>query len=108
MSKVGIDPLIALCVLGLAIAVGRFRGFPLPLLVGLISDDSLLLDSPVDVAVPGAAPPDKGLGGKLVVLTPPRGGWGNALILIVFLILLPAALTPGEVGTFGRPGLLNA
>ena len=75
--------------------------------MGLASEDSLRLP-PV---LPGVAPPDNGLGGKLVVRTPPRGGCGNALILIVFLIVFPAALTPGAVRNLGRvvfpPGVVG-
>lgn len=41
-------------------------------------------------------PPDNGLGGMLAVRIPPLGGCGNAFILIVFLIVFPAELTPGE------------
>jgi len=49
-----------------------------------------------------ASPPDNGLGGRLVVRTPPRGGCGNAFMLIVFLIDLPAPFTPGPVRNLGR------
>jgi hypothetical protein len=50
----------------------------------------------------GTTPPDNGLGGKLAVRTPPRGGCGKALMLIVFLTLFPAAFTPGVVRNFVR------
>jgi hypothetical protein len=40
------------------------------------------------------------------VRTPPLGGCGNAFMLIVFLILFPAPLTPGVVRNFGRAMLL--
>lgn len=63
-------------------------------MVGLVFIDSLLLATPFDV-FPGTAPPDNGLGGRLDVLTPPRGGCGKALMLIVFLMVFPATLTPG-------------
>lgn len=83
----------------------RLRGLLLP--PGLISVDSLLLGR----ALPGVAPPDKGLGGRLVVLIP-RGGCGNALILIVFLIVFPALFTPGIAFDFGivelPPGVKSA
>jgi len=69
--------------------------------VGLVSVDSLLFVAPLG-AFPGTAPPDNGLGGRLAVLTPPRGGWGKALILIVFLMVLPAPFTPGAVRNLGR------
>ena len=65
-----------------------------------MSLDSLRLKAR-DKPLPGAAPPDNGLGGRLAVRTPPRGGWGNALILIVFLRVFPAVLTPGLVLSFG-------
>lgn len=84
----------------------RFRGVLL-LPAGLISVDSLRLGS----AVPGVAPPDNGLGGKLVVRMP-RGGCGNALMLIVFLIVLPALFTPGVDFDFGSaegpPGVVGS
>jgi hypothetical protein len=60
--------------------------------------DSLL---PAPPALAGVRPPDKGLGGKLEVRIP-RGGCGNALMLIVFLIVLPAAFTPGVGFDFRR------
>lgn len=59
--------------------------------------DSLLLPG-----VAGVKPPDNGLGGRLVVRTPPRGGCGKAFMLIVFLMVLPAAFTPGAVRNLGR------
>lgn len=61
---------------------------------GLISVESCLLR--------GTAPPESGLGGRLTVLTPPRGGCGKELMLMVFLRVLPAAFTPGVVRNFGR------
>jgi hypothetical protein len=76
---------------------------------GLVSVDSLLFK--VLGEFPGIAPPDNGLGGKLAVLTPPRGGCGNALILMVFLIVFPAPFTPGVARNFGRavldPGVVG-
>lgn len=39
-------------------------------------------------------PPESGLGGKLVTLPSPRGGWGNELMLTVFRNVLPALLIP--------------
>lgn len=53
-----------------------------------------------------ARPPESGLGGRLVVRTPPRGGCGNAFMLMVFLIVFPALLTPGVVRSFDRLVLL--
>lgn len=53
----------------------------------------------------GPAAPDNGLGGKLVVLMP-RGGCGKALMLIVFLMVLPAPFTPGVNFDFGSVELL--
>jgi hypothetical protein len=67
---------------------------------GLVSADSLRFAPP---ALAGVRPPDKGLGGRLAVRIP-RGGCGNALILIVFLRVLPAAFTPGA--TFDFEGVL--
>jgi hypothetical protein len=65
-----------------------------------------LLSSVLYPALCGAAgTPESGLGGKLVVRMPPRGGWGNALILMVFLMLLPASFTPGAFRSFGRVAL---
>ena len=37
---------------------------------------------------------DSGLGGRLDIRPSPRGGCGNEFMLTVFLIVLPAALTP--------------
>lgn len=37
---------------------------------------------------------DNGLGGRLEIRPSPLGGWGNELMLTVFLIDLPAAFTP--------------
>ena len=51
-------------------------------------------------------PPDNGLGGRLAVRTPPRGGWGKELILIVFRMLFPASFTPGAFRSLGRAVLL--
>ena len=62
----------------------------------LFSVDPLLLPGVADVN-----PPDKGLGGRLEVLTPPRGGCGKAFMLMVFLMVFPAAFTPGVVRNFG-------
>jgi hypothetical protein len=42
-------------------------------------------------------PPESGLGGRLECRTP-RGGCGNEFMLIAFLIVFPAALTPGPGG----------
>ena len=67
-----------------------------------MSVDSLLLP-PALVPLP-AAPPDNGLGGKLVVRMP-RGGCGNALMLIVFRMVLPAPFTPGVGFDFGSDEL---
>lgn len=80
--------------------LGRFRSL-VPGVVGLASVDSLLLTALWD-GFTGIVPPESGLGGKLDVLTPPRGGCGKALILIVFLIDLPAPFTPGVVRNLGR------
>ena len=66
-----------------------------------MSADSRLLPGPLESALPGTAPPDNGLGGKLVVRMP-RGGCGNALILIVFRIVFPAPFTPAVVLSFGK------
>jgi hypothetical protein len=71
-----------------------------------VSAESLLLVDPLAKALPGIAPPDKGLGGRLVVRIP-RGGCGNALILIVFLSVFPVAFTPGVVRNFGKVRLLT-
>jgi hypothetical protein len=85
--------------------VFRFRGLLLP--AGLVSVDSLL----PGIELLGIAPPDNGLGGRLAVLIP-RGGCGNALILIVFLIVLPALFTPGVDFDFGvvelPPGVVGS
>lgn len=76
-----------------------------------MSADSLLLPMPLDKALPGSAPPDNGLGGRLAVRIP-RGGCGNALMLIVFRIVFPAPFTPGVVLNLGRvvlpPGVVGA
>lgn len=68
-----------------------------------MSVDSLLpaIPFPLDEALAGVRPPESGLGGRLVVRMP-LGGWGNALMLIVFLIVFPAAFTPGVDFDFGR------
>jgi hypothetical protein len=85
--------------------LGRFL-FDVPGAPGLVSVDSLLLPG-----MAGVKPPDSGLGGRLVVRTPPRGGCGKAFILIVFLMVLPAAFTPGAVRNLGRvelpPGVVG-
>ena len=65
-------------------------------------------DSLLPALFGGNIPPDNGLGGKLAVRTPPRGGCGKALMLIVFLTVLPAALTPGAVRNFVRLVVLPA
>lgn len=67
---------------------------------GLVSVDSLLLPPALDTVLPGTAPPDNGLGGRLVVRMP-RGGCGNALMLMVFRIVFPALFTPGVDFDFG-------
>jgi hypothetical protein len=76
-----------------------------------VSADSLLLATPLDKALLGIAPPDNGLGGRLAVRIP-RGGCGNALMLIVFRIVFPAPFTPGVVLILGRvvlpPGVAGA
>lgn len=76
-----------------------------------MSADSLLLPNPLDKVLLGIAPPDNGLGGRLVVRIP-RGGCGNALMLIVFRIVFPAAFTPGVALNLGRvvlpPGVVGA
>lgn len=76
-----------------------------------MSADSLLLPAPLDKALVGTAPPDNGLGGRLAVRIP-RGGCGNALMLIVFRIVFPAPFTPGVPLSFGRvvlpPGVVGA
>jgi hypothetical protein len=62
----------------------------------------------------GVKPPESGLGGRLVVLTPPgppRGGCGKALMLIVFRIDFPAPFTPETARIFGRgapPGVAGS
>jgi len=75
-----------------------------------LSEDSLLLPATLETPLPGNAPPDNGLGGKLVVRMP-LGGCGNALMLIVFLIVFPAAFTPGVVLNLGSvvlpPGVVG-
>ena len=76
---------------------GRFRSFG-PVSPWFSSADSLLLVG----VLAEARPPDKGLGGRLVVRTPPRGGCGKALMLIVFLSVFPALFTPGAVRSLGR------
>jgi hypothetical protein len=71
--------------------------FDVPVAPKLVSVDSLLLPG-----VTGVSAPDSGLGGRLAVRTPPRGGCGKAFMLIVFLMLFPAELTPGVVRNLGR------
>jgi len=80
------------------------RFFPLLVAAGLVSIDSLLLEPP---ALAGVRPPESGLGGRLAVRIP-RGGCGNALILIVFRSVFPAAFTPGVVLILERALLLPA
>lgn len=77
----------------------RFLGL-LPV-AGLTSVDPLLEAIPPIIGLPGIVPPDSGLGGRLVVRTP-LGGCGNAFMLMVFLIVLPAAFTPGVPLCFGN------
>lgn len=78
-----------------------------PGVAGLASEDCLLFP----VVLPGVTPPDKGLGGRLAVRTPPLGGCGKELMLIVFLIVFPALFAPGVVRGFGRallpPGVVG-
>jgi hypothetical protein len=81
----------------------RRRSFWFPSPTGLASAESLwsarlLEDEPVGK---GMTPAERGLGGRLVVRTPLRGGCGKALMLIVFRIVLPAVFTPGIFRTFG-------
>jgi hypothetical protein len=65
-------------------------------------------------ALAGVKPLDSGLGGRLVVLTPPgppRGGCGKALMLIVFRIVFPAPFTPEAARILGRdatPGVVGS
>lgn len=77
----------------------------LPGIDGLISVDSHF------GAFPGVAPPESGLGGRLEVRTPPRGGCGKELILMVFLTLFPAPVAPAVARNFGRlvpdPGVVG-
>jgi hypothetical protein len=68
---------------------------------GLVSTDSLWLLPGFEVALAGVRPPESGLGGRLAVRTPPRGGCGKAFILMVFRIVLPAAFTACVVRNFG-------
>lgn len=70
--------------------------------IGLVSTESFWPSPGLEVALPGVRPPESGLGGRLVVRTPPRGGCGKAFILTVFRIVLPAAFMPGVVRNFGR------
>ena len=76
-----------------------------------MSAESLLLPSPLDKELPAMAPPDSGLGGRLVVRIP-RGGCGNALMLMVFRNVFPAPFTPGVVLSLGKtvlpPGVVRA
>lgn len=65
---------------------------------GLVSAEPL---RSIEPALAGVNPPDKGLGGRLAVLIP-RGGCGNALILIVFLTVFPAAFDPSDGLTLGN------
>ncbi len=100
-SRLGVVLLMKLWIWGL-LAVLRF--FPLLPTAGLVSIDSLLLAAP---ALAGVKPPESGLGGRLAVRIP-RGGCGNALILIVFRSVFPAAFTPGVVLILERALLLPA
>ena len=76
-----------------------------------MSAESLLLPNPLDKALLGIAPPDNGLGGRLAVRMP-RGGCGNALMLIVLRIVFPAPFTPGVPLNLGKvalpPGVVGA
>jgi hypothetical protein len=103
-SKLGVDaPTYLVCTFGLVDCFDRRNVFlDPPGVTGLVSVDSRLLSE----APPGVKPPDNGLGGKLVVRTPPLGGCGNALMLIVFRIVFPAPFTPGAVRNLGRAVLL--
>lgn len=77
---------------------------------GLLSVDSLLIPTYGFAPLAGAKP-ESGLGGRLVVLTPPsppRGGCGKALMLIVFRIVFPARFTPETARDLGRGVLLGA
>jgi hypothetical protein len=104
-NRLGVALLTKL-VLGLLAVLGLFRSLGVGPR-GLSSADSLLLAE----VLPGAIPPDKGLGGRLAVRMPPRGGCGKALMLIVFLIVFPALFTPGVVRDLGRvelpPGVVG-
>ena len=77
--------------------VDRFNFLEGPGVTGLLSDSAL-----VTALFGGTNPPDNGLGGKLAVRMPPRGGWGKAFMLMVFLIVFPASFTPGVVRSLWR------
>jgi hypothetical protein len=96
--------LVKFRVFGLFDCLDRRKVFTPPGVTGLVSEDSCLLLA----LAPGTNPPDNGLGGRLVVRTPipPRGGWGNAFTLMVFLTVFPAPFTPEAVRNFGRAVLL--
>jgi len=70
----------------------------------VLSSEPLLLRPELPNGVPTIAPPDNGLGGRLVVLTP-RGGCGKALMLIVFRIVLFGPFSPEGVLCFGSVAL---
>lgn len=55
----------------------------------------------INPALAGVKLPESGLGGRLAVLIP-RGGCGNALILIVFLTVFPGVFTNGVDLTLGN------
>lgn len=77
-----------------------FRSFD-PVVIGLISFDSFLIPPVLGRVFPEDAPPDNGLGGRLDMPIPLRGGCGNALILTLFLSVFPAEFTPGVVRILG-------
>jgi hypothetical protein len=100
-------------VFGLFAGLGFLRSLP-PGVRGLLSADSLLVPAYGLVALAGVKPLESGLGGRLVVLTPPgppRGGCGKALILIVFRIDFPATFTPEAARILGGgalPGVVGS
>lgn len=74
---------------------------------GVLGEISLSPPSSIpEIASTGVCPPDNGLGGRLVIL-PPLGGCGNALMLIAFRIDFPAPLTPGVI-SFEAPELVRS
>jgi hypothetical protein len=83
---------------GLVTVFGRFRTFNVGVLVRSSAEPLFEFN-----------PPANGLGGRLDVrtpCTPPRGGCGKALILIVFLRVLPAEFTPAPGRSLGRGEVL--